>query len=517
MQVSNGLSGFDLIRMHSIGDVLREHRRSRPQLTAVVDGDVRLTWPELDSRVNRLANALRRAGVTQGERVLWLGQNSHRLLEGLLAAARLGAIFCPANWRLGPQEVAFVIDDFAPQVILWQAQEVGPLVEAAKELASHSCLWVQHDGEDATGYESWIAGEDDRDDEQPVNAELPLLAVYTAAFDGKPNAALLPHSAILYQSLMIAYAESIRESSVFLNSGPLFHLGTMLSTLATFHFGGVNAFVPRIDAERMLQVIEQEKVTHTFVPQPTIEQIREINKDGKYDTSSLWSAPSAPEWRNPLVMPVNAPLNGKPFLYGQTEIMGFAVMGWLGGQGAGRPSPLCQVRILDDQGQELEPGMVGEIAVRGPQVMAGYFNRAEENGRRTADGWYRTRDLGKRLEDGSIVFVGPKTVMIKSGVENIYPAEVEACLRQHPAVADVCVIGVPDPTWQQNVKALVVLKPGESVSANILIDHCRPLIASYKKPKVVEFIDQLPRTSEGMVDRARADELYGGGGYPCSA
>jgi acyl-CoA synthetase (AMP-forming)/AMP-acid ligase II len=505
---------YTTVRMHGIGDILREHRRSRPQMIAAVDGDIRLTWPQLDARVNRLANVLRAMGVGQGERVLWLGQNSFRLFEGLLAAAKLGAVFCPLNWRMSGVEMAHVIDDFQPRVTIWQDAEIGAEVARCRELAQHASSWIRHDGDDEAGYEALLAAAGEDDDDARIDSELPLLAIYTAAFDGRPNAALLPHSTLLYQSLVIAHAESITEKSVFLNSGPLFHLGTMLSTLAVLTFGGRNVFLARVDAEEMLQNIARERVTHAFVAQPTIVQIREINADGKYDVSSLWSSPLAPEWANPLVMPAGVPFNSKPTVYGQTEIMGFAVMGWLGGEGAGRTSPLLQMRIADDEGNEVGTGVVGEICARGVQVMSGYYNRPEENARRTSDGWHRTRDLGKRLEDGSIVFIGPKTTMIKSGVENIYPAEVETCLRGVAAVQDVCVIGVPDPVWTQNVKALVVLKPGQSASADELIAHCRDRMASYKKPKQVVFVESLPRGRDFALDRTAVDAAHGGGGYP---
>ncbi|MES2258423.1 MAG: AMP-binding protein [Pseudomonadota bacterium] len=508
------MSNYPTLRMHGIGDILREHCRSRPQMIAAVDGDVRLTWPQLDARVNRLANAFKSLGVAQGERILWLGQNSFRLFEGLLAAAKIGAVFCPVNWRMSGVELAHVVDDFQPRVAIWQQAEIGAEVARCRELAAHRCNWVQHDGEGEGAYETLLAVASEDDDDARIDSELPVLAIYTAAFDGHPNAALLPHSTLLYQSLVIAHAESITEKSVFLNSGPLFHLGTMLSTLAVFTFGGRNVFLARVDAEEMLQNIARERVTHAFVAQPTIQQIRQINADGKYDVSSLWSSPLAPEWANPLVMPASVPFNSKPTVYGQTEIMGFAVMGWLGGQGAGRPSPLVQIRIADDEGNELPADTVGEICARGVQVMSGYYNRPEENARRSRDGWHRTRDLGKRLEDGSIVFVGPKTTMIKSGVENIYPAEVETCLRGVAAVQDVCVIGVPDPVWSQNVKALVVLKPGQSASAEELIEHCRTRMASYKKPKIVTFVESLPRGRDGMLDRPAVDAAHGGGGYP---
>lgn len=514
MQPTLKTDAYRQIRQHGLADVLSEHRRSRPLLDALVDGDRRLTWPQLDRRVNRLANALQAAGLEQGDHVLWLGQNSFRVVECLLAAARLGAVFCPANWRQSEHEMAFVIDDFTPRVVIWQEAEIGQTVQAARALARHPCTWIQSDLDGEGGYEDWLTGFDEQRQEQQVDAEWPLLAIYTAAFAGHPNAALLSHSTLLYQGIMVAYAESVSESSVFLNSGPLFHLGTLVTTLSTFLFGGKNVFLPRVDAQDMLRLIEAERVTHAFVAHPTLEQIRQLNADGSYDTASLWSSPLAPEWTNPLVMPASAPLNRKPVLYGQTEIMGFAVMGWLGGEGAGRPSPLVQVRIVDDQGNELAPGEAGEIEVRGLQVMNGYFNRLEENQQRTWDGWYRTRDLGKRLADGSIAFVGPKTTMIKSGVENIYPAEVEGCLRQLPQVLDVCVLGVPDPVWSQNVKAVVVLRAGQSLDAAQIIEHCRERLASYKKPKQIEFAEALPKSRDGQTDRQAVDAMYGGGGYP---
>jgi acyl-CoA synthetase (AMP-forming)/AMP-acid ligase II len=512
-------SAYQHIRLHGLGDVLREHRRSRPQQTAVVDEQFELNWPQLDSRVNQLANFFITQKLGQGDRILWLGQNSFRLLETLLAAAKIGAMLCPVNWRQSPAEMTAVVDDYAPAIVLWQATDLADLAAEVREKSTHQARWIQHDGDttEQQSYEALIASVPDTDPDLDIHPDTPVVAMYTAAFDGRPNAALLSQSAFLYQSLMIAYGQTINESSVYLNSGPLFHLGTMLSTMATFCFGGKNVFTARVDAEEMLQLIETQKVTHAFVVQPTLMQIREINAAGKYDTSSLWSAPDAPEWKSPLVMPVDAPFNKEARVYGQTEVMGFVTMGWLGGGGAGRVSPLAQVRILDDEGNERAPNEAGEIAVRGVQVMNGYLDRDAENNRRSRDGWHRTNDLGMRLDDGSIAFVGPKTTMIKSGAENIYPAEVEACLRKHPAVNDVCVIGVPDPKWQQNVKAVVVVDSAQEVTAEVLIEHCREHLASYKKPKLVEFVTQLPRGGDGQINRTQVDKDHGGGGYPATS
>jgi len=509
--------GYDSVRQHGLGDVLREHRRSRPKMIAAVDGDMRLTFVELDSRVNRLVHALRAQGIGSGERILWIGQNSFRVLEILLAAAKLGAIFCPANWRMSAEETIRVIDDLDPQVVFWQELEVGEEARKAVGLHRGTRPWIQHDGVGEGSYEHFVAGHPDHDDDMRVDLATPVLALYTAAFDGYPKAALLSHQAILCQGLTSGYGFAIDETSVYLNSGPLFHLGTLNTTLAVFLFGGCNVFVRRVDAAEMLEVIQRERVSHAFIPKPTHEQIRELNAGGSYDLSSLWPTAGADigEWRHPQVMPVHAPFTKRLGIYGQTETTGWMVMGWLGGEGS-RPSPMAQVRIVDDEGNELAPGEVGEIVVRGPLVMTGYYGADEENARRTRDGWHHTCDLGKRLDDGSIVFIGPKTVLIKSALENIYPAEVEVCLKEHPAVGEVCVIGVPDPVWTQCVKAVVILRPGMTASEAELISHCRERIASYKKPKVVEFVTTLPRLGNGFIDREAVDRNFGGGGYPFS-
>jgi long-chain acyl-CoA synthetase len=171
------------------------------------------------------------------------------------------------------------------------------------------------------------------------------------------------------------------------------------------------------------------------------------------------------------------------------------------------------VRIVDDDGADVPDGEVGELVGRGPTVMNGYWNRPEENARRSRDGWHRTNDLGRREADGTVTFVGPKGRMIKSAAENIYPVEVERCLATHEAVADAAVIGIPDQRWVQSVKAIVVLHEGATATADELIEHCRTRIASYKKPRSVEFVDALPRQGF-VVDYDALDARFGGGNYP---
>jgi long-chain acyl-CoA synthetase len=505
----------DDVHSTGLGDLLREHRRSWPQQLAVVDGDVRLTYPELDDRVNRAANALAAAGVGAGDRILWLGQNSFRIVELLFAAAKLGAILCPANWRQTFDELAFVLDDLQPSVVVWQEQEIGARVRAARERAPGGARWLQHDDDGPESYEAFVASGDTTDPGLRVDPSDPVLLLYTAAFAGRPNGALLSHTALIGQGLIIGRLSDVDSTFVYLNCGPMFHIATLFSTLATLVHAGTNVFTPRVDAEELCRLIERERCTGAFLVGPTLRQIRDLNRERRYDISSLRAPAGRAEW-NEMITVDTSPWARYPGGYGQTEVVGmltFAAFGAGAQGGHGRTSPLLQVRIVDPDDREVAAGETGEITCRGPLVMNGYWNRPEETARRFRNGWHHTDDLGRREIDGSITFVGPKTRLIKSAAENIYPAEVEGAIRSHPDVADCAVIGVPDRQWTQSVTAIVVAREGAQLDAAAVIAHCRDRIASYKKPRHVEFVDAIPRAGFA-IDYDALDARFGGGGYP---
>jgi len=474
----------------TLGHRLAEHARNRPDAEAVVDGDVRLSFGELDHRVDALAGGLAATGVSAGERVLWAGRNSFRFLELLLAAGRLGAMCCPVNWRQSDAELAFVLEDLAPAVV------VGG-----------------DEGLDADAYEALVASDTRLPNASPSDTQAAVLVAYTAAFSGRPSGAMISHRALLAQAAILAPLSGIDDHYRYLNCGPLFHLATLMTTVATFVAGGTNVFTPRANAEEICRLIAAERCTGAFLVGPTINQILDLNADGRYDISSLRTYPGKPEW-NAMVTVDESAWARRPGGYGQTEVTGMLTFTAGGGTGAhGFPSSAAQIRIVDPEDVEVAVGETGELCARGPLVMNGYWNRPEENERRFRNGWYHTNDLARREADGSITFVGPKTRLIKSALENVYPAEVEACLVAHDAVREVAVIGEPDPQWTQRVVAVVAVHEGASVSAEELIEFCRDRIASYKKPRRVEFVDALPR-ADFVVDYDALDEQFGGGGYP---
>lgn len=503
----------DSLHSLTLGEILEEHRRARPQQLALVGEGHRLHYPALADRVQRLANALEDAGVRHGDRVLWLAQNHPGVLEGIIACGQIGAMFCPVNWRQTADELAFVIDDLEPALVVWQETEIGDAVITARERAAHrSARWLPLDGPE--GWDRFIDDAPPEPRPRTPDANDPVLVIYTAAFGGRPNGALLSQRAIAWQDLALIDIQDLSTDTRFLNSGPLFHVGTLMVTLAVFHIGGTNIFIRRTDTAAMARLIHDERCTYAFLMQSTCAELAALNSDRRYDFSSLRTTSISPEW-DAMVQVQDA---RNLFGYGQTELMGpvaWSYYGWGANLGRnGRSGPVAQLRILDDAGTELAAGETGEICVRGPTVMNGYWRRPALNAQRQRDGWHRTNDLGRREADGSLSFIGPKVQMIKSGAENIYPAEVEGCLKQHPAVADCAVIGVPDAQWVQSVKAIVVLKPGASTDAAALIEHCRARIASYKKPRHVEFVESLIRDASGRPDYKALDAAFGGGGYP---
>jgi acyl-CoA synthetase (AMP-forming)/AMP-acid ligase II len=511
------------VRRISFGDIIREHRRSYGDSVALVDGEYRSTWPEFDDRVNRLANALLGAGAGVGDRVLWLGQNSFRIYELLGACAKVGAMVCPGYWRWAPPEMAFAIEDFNPRVIVWQEQEIGDTVRAARAQTEGrvSARWLQHDVDGEGSYESFLASGSADDPAVDIDPDNALLVIYSAAMYGRPAGSMLSHTNLINQGLSVAWLSDIDHTCAFLNSGPMFHIGNFqFFGITTFIHAGKNVVIRRVDPGEVLRIIATERCTHAFLMPPTIEQIVKVNADAGYDLSCL-RATFAPHLWGDLASPDTSRYakseRGTGSGYGQTEVSGLVTFGGYGGKSignAGRPSPFSIVRILDRHGQECEIEEPGEICVKGDLVHLGYWNRPDINAERFQYGYWHTTDIGQREADGSITFLGTSTRMIKSAAENIFPAEVELALESHAAVKEAAIIGIPNERWLQEVKAVVVLREGTSATADEIIEHCRQNIASYKKPKTVAFVDALPRTASGTKDYDALDRRFGGGGYP---
>jgi acyl-CoA synthetase (AMP-forming)/AMP-acid ligase II len=388
-------------RQITVGDIITEHRRSYPGKLALADGEHHLTWPELDERVNRLANALRATGVGAGDRILWLGQNSFRVYELLGAAAKIGAMVCPGYWRWAPPEMAFAIEDFSPKVVIWQEEEIGSTVRAARAIspAAESALWLRHDSDPEHGYEAFLATGDPADPGLDIDPDSALLVIYTAAISGRPCGSMLSHTNLIAMGMSVAWLGDIDDTTVFLNSGPMFHIGNFqFYGIPVLIQGGTNVVTRRVIAGDVLDILAAERCTRAYLMPATITQLVELMRERGAELPHLKATIAAPLWQGMVAADDSRhgrEGGGMGYGYGQTEVTGFCLFGGYGGRGAGnagRPAPVTSVRILGADGQECPAGAAGEICVRGDTVHLGYWNRPEINEERFRGGWWHTTD-----------------------------------------------------------------------------------------------------------------------------
>lgn len=504
----------------TFGDIIEEHSRVRPGVLALVCGQERITWRELEARTARLASMLAGYGVGPGERVLWLGENCHRALELFIAAARLGAMFCAASVRDTAHENAFLVDDLQPKVVA-TTTAATQLADRVRELSDAAPHWLPADADPDGEYESSARTAVLVPAQLPVvDPESPLLVFYTAAYDGQPNGAMLSHRALLAQDLIFAKCWGYDHTTVFLNTGPFGYLGVWQGALPTLHFGGTNILLARPDPQVMCETIDREKVTRAFLAPVMRDRLIQANKGRRFDLSSLTTEPHSPAWD--AMVTTDASFNPPGHGLGLTEVVGMGAAQCFGGDpqkgrsGKGWPTPLMLVRVVDDSGHEVPDGDIGILAMRGDAMMSGYWSRRETTAHVMADGWFHFHHCYVRREpDGSVAYAGVRERVIRTGGENVYPAEVERVIRTLPGVKDCGVLGVLDKQWGQTIRAVVVQADG-SLTADGVIAHCREYLASFRKPRYVDFVDEVPRAADGNIDYAALDEQFDGGGYPGS-
>ncbi|MBO9521015.1 MAG: AMP-binding protein [Nocardioidaceae bacterium] len=492
----------------SLADLVREQARTLPGLPALVDTAGTLTYGEIDELSGVLADRLRAAGLPPGGRVVWFGPDDRRYVVALFAVARAGGSMLPLNWRCTAAELAGHLSQARPDVVLTAHHDRA---ETALPPTSAPVIDLDAAGEPGPGetQPATRPATAPAPVEPVVDDEEPVIEFFTAAFSGRSRIAGVPHRAIVTQSLVMgALGEVDAREEVYLASGPMFHMGVLLKLLANYLFGNPVVIAGTGDPEELCRLVEEHRVTSAYLFKPTLQRIVELNADKTFDLSSLRMIPDVPpdavaeQWYAMTSCPRRDP--SWVMGYGQTETWGMVALTARGPATEarfGRPSPVAVVRVLDRAGEEARPGEPGEITVRGPQLMTGYdagWLDAEE---------HRTGDVGIRRADGGLDFLGPMRALIKSGMENVYPAEVEAVLLEHPAVTAACVVGVPDPVWGERVCAALVTAPGHTLDEAEAVAHVRGRIASYKKPREVRIVASLPIGAAG-VDRDAVRRLF---------
>jgi acyl-CoA synthetase (AMP-forming)/AMP-acid ligase II len=494
-----------------------------PDQEILVCGETRLTYGQCLDRVCRLAGALVRAGLRPGDRVAALSTNCHRYVEAFYATAMAGGVFVPLNYRAKRPELEHMLRAAAVRVLLVGRRYLDEIRAVRSDIESvrHYVVFEGAEAEFSTGYEDLLAGAVPLAEEAPVADDDTAVLMYTSGTTALPKGVLLTHNDFTaYVCGTVELADGTLRGTALL-CAPLYHIAGATNIMTTF-FGGRRVVVmPQFDAGGWVDLVERERVTHAFVVPTMLKQLLDVPGLASRDLGSLetlaygGAAMPLPVIRRAIeTLPVTV---GFVNAFGQTETTStLTILGpedhRLTGtpdevekklrrlQSIGRPLPDVEIAVLDENGQSLPAGAVGELAVRTPRIMKGY---ATTGGATLSlmDGWLPTRDMGWVDEDGYVFLAGRRDDMIIRGGENIAPAEVEAVLLGHPAVDDVAVIGIPDVEWGQKVAAIVVRRPGCDVETRDLIEHCRQRLASFKKPEVVRFVPALPRNHLGKVLR----------------
>jgi len=499
-----------------LSDLIARNAAFSPHKPALVfEGEV-LSYRPFFERIETAAKALKaECGVSSGDRVAILSLNRPDYLVLLYACARLGAMLVPLNWRLAAAEQIFILSDAAPKIlVLEQAfDEILPALKAA--LPDTRVV-----GLDFTPFSPGYAFEalltraagDGRNPHADLSC--PLLIVYTSGTTGRPKGAVLRQEALLWNGVMSQHMHSLTSEDHVLTVLPFFHVGGLnIQTTPALHCGATVTILSRFAPGAALTTIARDRPTLTVLVPATIQAVTEHPDWAATDLSSLKAVSTGSQIVPPHLIE-RFVSRGVPVLqvYGSTETCPVAVYTRLGGDlsrtgSTGLPGLCCEAAVVDDAGVELPPNTAGEIAVRGHNVFSEYWGNAAATREVLRDGWFRTGDIGRRDADGYFFVLDRKKNMIISGGENIYCAEVERVLLEHPDVADCGVIGRADPRWDEVPVAYVIPRPGCRADAEALTAHLLTQLARFKVPREFVFVDDLPRTALGKVQHFRLKQM----------
>jgi acyl-CoA synthetase (AMP-forming)/AMP-acid ligase II len=506
----------------NLGEPPATNAHTQPEDVAIVFGDQRITFAAHFQRAQKVAGALSVAGLVRQDRIAVLARNCPAYLEIYSAAQRAGFIVATVNFRLAPPEIAAVLADAAPSVLFFEAEYAG-CVEALRAAMPEIHLYICIDGafDWAVGYEDFLSAGPAVGAPFNARSDDVMHLIYTSGTTGKPKGVMRTHAAEAEVANLMTTEIGILREDVVQIMMPLFHVGARWVHLGAQARGARIVLHRDVDAVELLTAIQQERVTVTHMAPTIVQQVLDYPRINAFDVSSLKTIyyAAAPM---PLELLRRAMARLGPVFvqaYGMTEGFGTTLhKGQHQPDGSaeqvhrlrsvGQASSGVRLRIVDDDDTDLPAGSPGEILTSTTTRMAGYWNNSIATSQALRDGWYRTGDVGYLDAKGFLYLVDRKKDMIISGGENIYCREVEQAIALHESVADVAVFGLPDAKWGESVVAVVVCKTGLALTEVQIIDHCRTVLASYKKPKVVHFAAELPRLNTGKVDKVWLRAAY---------
>ena len=498
--------------MINIGDWIRKWSFLQPHKKALIFEDHPFTYQEINQRTNQLCHFLLERGIRKGDRVSVLLYNCHQYIEIFFALSKIGAILVPLNWRLAAPELKFIIEDSGSRMLIFEPEfeEVIASIRPHLNLSDGDYISVGSPCPDWTkDYEKGLLECPVQEPSLQVSAsdEDPHILMYTSGTTGIPKGAILSHRKTFYNALNADIFYNLTSKDIMIVSRPMFHSGGLLVEAAPILYkGGTLILKKRFRSHEILETIQKYRVTLLEMAATVYQFILQECDLNQYDLSSIRCYFTGGE-RVPKAILKEYYRKGMTLsqIFGQTEA---STITFLSPDAAvlkigsvGLPVFHGEVKIVDKSGKGVSAGEVGEIIIKGPTLMSGYWNRPDLTSETIRNGWLYTGDLARMDEEGYIYIVDREKDMYISGGENVYPAETEKLLHTHPKIFDAGIVGVPDEKWGEVGKAFIVLKPGEAMDNGEVFEFLKGKVAKYKIPKYVELIEELPKTASGKIQK----------------
>jgi acyl-CoA synthetase (AMP-forming)/AMP-acid ligase II len=498
-----------------VRDYLEKQAIERPNKVAILFKDEKITFSDLNTFSNRIANRLLNVGIKKGDRVVLLFQNCPEFCVAYFAILKIGAIAVVLDFRLSPAEMEPIFQEAEVSAIITNVRQRVFIDRVLKTVPTLQHIVVTGaEGEDIGdwhSYEEIIEKESSEKISIPLQEEDESLYLYTSGTTGRPKGVVLTNDHLTYFPETVRHALLMSEQDTFGLVLPVSHISGPVVLNLMVESGMSVSVIDEIKPKKILDAIQNHRITYFHASPPIFQLILNIPHWERYDCSSLRAigimGTVVPEQlmkkfaeRYPHLQPVQG--------YGATETSPLLTHTHLKDAprkmaSAGKAAPRAELKIIGQDGKEVEVGQIGEIIARGPQIMKGYFKDPKATAKKIKDGWYHSGDLGRFDEDGYLYILGRADDMIISGGLNVYPSEVETVLLNHPKVQEAAVVGIPDPKRGQVLRAIVVLKYGETATHQEILDFCKQRLASFKIPRQLEFKDSLPKSRTGKIAKRK--------------
>lgn len=501
-----------------LGELSAKNARKFAHKEAIVFGNKRFTWEEFDARVNRLSNALIDMGVNRGDKVAVLFYNCSELLECYMAIAKAGAVSVPINFRLAPREMEYILNNSDSQVLVFDHRFLPSIKQIMTSLPlMNRYVIVGAESGEMEEYENLLVRFSPIRPEVAVEDEDEAMILYTSGTTGRPKGAVLTHKNFMMNAMTAAFEMGLKADESQVCVAPLFHTAAIIAVLFHFYIGGKTVIHENFNPADVMDAIDNERVSYVFMVPAMWLAVLQLPDLDQYNCDFLRIAGTGGA-----IMPIDVkkrimkqfPNVGIFDTFGQTEMSPCTTtlkpeFAELKQGSVGQAFTLVECRVVDHEGNDVPLGAIGEIVYRGPNMMKGYYKDIEATAEAFKGGWFHSGDLVRMDEEEFFYVVDRKKDMIISGGENVYPAEIEEILFSHPKILEAAVIGISDEKWGETVKALVVVRPGQAMTAEELVDFCGLHLARYKLPRSIEFVDALPRNASGKVLKTELRKRYG--------